>query len=250
MNNYQELVTEFKALMEKGEKDQWKLAEIAFLASQEHGGIKAFAQDVGRAPNTISMYVGAYKYRETNEIIVSDNDFSFADVITLAAMSEDRGNAVQILAGAMGKPIGTVKSDTEAINIVQAFLTENPELVKEALKDDDARSAVASAAFKAAKEDVVAEATGIAKEAAGGKVKPKVDKRGMKAVEIQRLLHDVQRASRENGALTSRWSRDFDALKDDMSVDELTEIHDALGLMYDRIYELRAMVDEARKARV
>jgi len=250
MNNYQELVSQFKELMAKGEKDQWKLAELAFLASEAHGGLKQCATDTGYAYSTIKKYKGAYVYRQDNEKAVSDGSLSFADVITLADMSEDRAAAVQVLAGATGKPIGTVKSDTDAINIVQDFLTNNPNMLKEALKDDEARQAVASAAYKAAAEQVVEGAEGIVREAAGKpKSKPKPDPRGLKALEIERLKHDVARAARENGMLSNRWERDLDSLMPDMSPDELEFVFNELGRIIDRTSQVRLKVDAARKAR-
>jgi hypothetical protein len=247
MNNYQELVAEFKELMERGEKDQRKLAELAYLAIDELGHKPSeFAKDVGRQVDTVRKYRMAYVWEQENP----DRDLDFADVLVLANMSEDRATAVQVLAGATGKPIGTVKSDTEAINIVQDFLTHNPDMLKEALKDDKARQAVASAAYKAAAEQVVEGAEGIVREAAGKpKSKPKPDPRGLKALEIERLKHDVARAARENGMLTNRWERDLDYLMPDMSTDELEFVFNELGRIIDRTSQLRLTVDAARKAR-
>jgi len=248
MNNYQELVTQFKELMESGESVQWELAELAYLASETHGGIKQFAKDTGYKADTIGKYKRAYVWVQENPH--RDEDLSFADIMVLTNMSEDRATAVQVLAGATGKPIGTVKSDTEAINIVQDFLTHNPDMLKEALKDDKARQAVASAAYKAAAEQVVEGAEGIVREAAGKpKGKPKPDPRGLKALEIERLKHDVARAARENGMLTNRWERDLDSLMPDMSPDELEFVFNELGRIIDRTSQLRLKVDAARKAR-
>ena len=92
MTEYMQLVAAFKELMEVGDKDQWKLAEIAYLASAEHGGITQFAKDTGYAVDTIRRYIGAYKWSQDNETMVSDH--SFADVLVLSNMSEDRAAAV------------------------------------------------------------------------------------------------------------------------------------------------------------
>lgn len=253
MTEYQELVSQFKELMERGERDQWKLAETASLAvgSKTEDGEEVtatkFAKDTGYQKATVYKYLKAHAYRES----IDDRHITFADALVLGNASPERATAIDVLAGAMGKTISSARDDTEAVNIVQEFLTDNPELVTQALKDDDARSAVASAAFNAAKQDVVAGAEGLTKDAAKGKAtaKPKADPRGIKAVEIQRFLFDVQRAARENSLVTTRWQRDLDALKNDMSVDELTEVYDALGLMYDRIAAMRVDIDGVIKVR-
>jgi len=248
--DYQELVSQFKELMESGESVQWELAEVAFLASEaEHGGLKQFAADTGYAVKTIDRYKKAYSWKMANQITLSERDLSFADVYVLASMSEDRAAAVQVLAGATGKPIGTVKSDTEAINTVRDFLTENPELVKDALKDDDTRSAVASAAFKAATEDVVAEAEGVTKTAAKDKL-PTATPGGQNAVQIQRLILEITRAARENGLVTERWGRDFGALVEYMNAEELSFIDEQLGLIMVKTGELRTIVRNHMKASV
>ncbi len=247
MTEYMQLVAAFKELMQQGDKDQWKLAEIAYLASSEHGGVKQFAADTGYAPNTISRYIATYKFRESSEIIPSEDDLPFADMYVLAGMSEDRAAAVQILAGATGTPIGTVKSDTEAINVVRDFLTDNPELVKDALKDDKARSAVASAAYKAASEDVVAEATGITKEA----VKEKAPKKNTssRAVEVERVKYKASMAGRWAKGNMPELMRDVEALAPYMTGEELMFVFEQLGMAFDLIAQTRASVKALMSAK-
>ena len=246
--NYTDLVADFKSIWESAEKDQWRLAELAVLASSKHGGVSAFAKDVGRSPVTISKYIAAWKYREAN--LSREMDLNFADAYALAGMSEVRREAVRSLAAATGKPVNTVKSDTEAIKVVADFLTDNPDMLAEALKDDDARSAVTSAAFKAATSDVVATAEGITKEAADKKTPTTRRPANMKAVEIERLKFDVARAARENGLVSNRWERDLRSLADAMSADELQFVYDELAKIADNITRLRSFIDTERKARI
>ena len=244
---YMQLVAAFKELMEHGEKDQWKLAEIAYLASEDgYGGVTEFAKDTGYAAGTIHKYIKAYKWGQENESSLSET--TFADVYVLAAMTEERAAAVQILAGATGKPIGTVKSDTEAINIVKDFLVGNPELVKDALKDEAARSAVASAAFKAASEDVVAEASGITKEAAKEKAPKK--NTSMRAVQVEQLKYKAASVGRWAEGNLPALVREAEALAEYMTADELDFIFVQLGMAHDLISEARNIVNELRKAKV
>ncbi len=245
MTEYMQLVAAFKELMEQGETDQWKLAEIAYLASTEYGGSTAFAKDVGRTVGTINKYVAAYKW---NENLVADEVFSFADALVLANMTEDRAAAVQILAGATGTPIGTVKSDTEAINIVKDFLVGNPELVKDALKDDKARSAVASAAFKAASEDVVAEATGVTKEAA--RAKAPVKNTSTRAVQVEQLKYKASRVGHWAEGNLPSFVREAEALAEYMTAEELDFIVEQLGKAHALIIEAQSIVNELRRAKV
>ena len=241
MTEYMQLVAAFKELMEQGETDQWKLAEIVYLAIDDEG-IKpsTFAKDVGRSVQTVRKYRQAYEYKQLNEIVISDNDMSFADVIVLASMTEDRAAAVQILAGVTGKPIGTVKSDTDAINIVKDFLVDNPELVTAALKDEKARSAVASAAFKAATEDVVAEASGITKEAA--KTKAPKKNTSSRAVEVERIKLKAAMAGRWANGNMPELMRDVEALAPYMTEDELMFVWENLGTAYDLVAQARLTV--------
>ena len=168
------------------------------------------------------------------------SEHTFADIYVLAGMSEDRAAAVQILAGVTGKPIGTVKSDTDAINIVKDFLVDNPELVTAALKDEKARSAVASAAFKAATDDVVAEATGITKEA----VKEKTPKKNTssRAVEVERVKLKAAMAGRWAKGNMPELVRDVEALAPYMTEDELMFVWENLGIAYDLVAEARTAV--------
>ena len=238
---YKQLVAAFIELMERGEVDQWKLAETAFLATQIEGMTTTqFALDVNRATGTVTKYVLAYKWGQLNESIVSDDGFSFADALVLSNMSEDRAAAVQILAGVTGKPIGTVKSDTDAINIVKDFLVDNPELVTAALKDESARSAVASAAFKAATEDVVAEASGITKEAAETKAPKK--NTSSRAVEVERVKLKAAMAGRWAKGNMPELVRDVEALAPYMTGDELMFVWENLGMAHDLISEARTSV--------
>ena len=251
--SFEQLVAAFKELMEKGEKDQWKLSEIAFLAGEMHGGIKAFADAVGYNADVISKYKKTYIYGQANQSI--STDYTFAEAYTLATMSEDRAAALQILASIQDadgktKGINTVRGDKEAVAIVQSFIVANPALMTEAMKDDATRSAIATQAYDASRAQVVAEAEGITVEAAGGRTAVEVDRRGQKAVRISQFLHGLTSASRGNGLLMDRWETEFDAIEEWMSAPEIDTAYYELGLMFDRIVELRTHVDAARKARV
>ncbi len=245
--SYEQLVAAFVEMMEVGEADQWKLAEIAYLAISAGKTGAEFGADTGYAKGTINKYVAAYRYNQANQAVVSDDHLTFADVVTLAAMSEDRAAAVQILAGATGTPIGTVKSDTEAINVVRDFLVDNPDLMKDALKDDAARSAVASAAFKAASEDVVAEASGITKEAAEKKT-PKKNTTS-RAVEVERVKYKASMAGRWAKGNMPELMRDVEALAPYMTEDELMFVWEQLGTAFDLIAEARASVKACIQAK-
>lgn len=243
---YEQLVAAFKELMTRGEKDQWKLSEIAYLAINDEG-IKPskFAGDVGLGVDTVRKYRKTFMWRESQ---TSGLDYTFADAVVLANRGEVDGTAIQVLAGAMGKPIGSIKSDTEAINIVKDFLVENPELVKGALKDEAARSAVASAAFKAASEDVVAEASGITKEAAREKAPKK--NTSMRAVQVEQLKYKAASVGRWAEGNLPALVREAEALAEYMTADELDFIFVQLGMAHDLISEARNIVNELRKAKV
>lgn len=226
---FDKLVTSFRELMAKGDKDQWKLAEMAWTASENHGGIARFAKATGYAANTISTYAKAFAMKQADH----SDSLVFADAAALAKMSPERGEAVQVLAGAMGRAINTTSKDSEAVSLVQDFLAENPELVTEALKDDDTRSTVVAAAFKAASEGMATEVT------TGGKPKPMVKRpvrnTTSRAAEVERL--------KLSAAMTARWAngnlpalvRDTQALAEYMTQDELQLITDHLATASEAI---------------
>jgi len=240
---YEQLVAAFTELMVRGEKDQWKLAQIVYLASKDHGGIKKFALAVDRSESTISNYKRSYDWKAANPVRVQD--LTFADVNVLVHMDEYSGLAVQVLSGITDadgntKAIATLKTDKERITIVRNFLVENPELVKEALKDDDARSAVAAAAFKAATEGVVAEATGITTKAA----KEKAPKRNVseRAVQVEQLKYRASRIGHWAEGNVPSIIRDTVELAEYMTEDELLFVFDQLGTAYDVIGTSRATI--------
>ena len=167
---YQKLVSEFKALMATGEKDQRKLAQLAYLAIDGMGHSPAeFASDTGYTVETVRRYRKVHQWTLDNPT----REESFTDVMVLVGMSTERAEAVQVLSDITGKAIATVKSDTEAIAKVRTFLADNQELVTEALKDDDTRQGVVTAAFQAASEDMGATQRQGARDKAKAAHKPK-----------------------------------------------------------------------------
>jgi len=134
------------------------------------------------------------------------------------------------------------------VQAVQNFLVENPELVKDALKDESARSAVASAAFKAASEEVVAEATGVTKEAA----KKEAPKKNVthRAVEVEQLKYKATQVGRWALGNVPSLVRECEELAPYMTRDELEYVYNQLGAAYDLIAGARSQVAELMKASV
>ena len=234
----EQLIAAWNETMERGETDQWKLAEIAFLAGELHGGIKAFAEGTKYTAKTISRYKTTYMWGQANG--TTSYHLSFAEAFTLANMSEDRAAAVMTLADMDDKSVNTVREDKERVKVVEDFLIQNPELVKDALKNADARSAVAAAAFKAATEDVVVEATGITKEAAKEKTPKK--NTSMRAAQVEQLKYKASRVGHWAESNLPSIIRETEALAEYMTEDELLFVFNQLGLAHDLISQARATV--------
>ena len=244
---YQQLVAAFTELMKRGEKDQWKLAETATIAISTGKTAKEFGADTGYAKRTINQYIKAFAYRdglgERNHA-----HLTYADAVVMSKYSELKAQAIEILAGATGGALSTTSKDIEQVKLVQDFLIENPELVQAALKDDDARSAVASAAFKAASEDIVAEATGITTKAA----REKAPKRNLsqRAVQVEQLKYRASRIGHWAEGNIPSIIRDTVDLAEYMTVEELSFVFDQLGQAHDVISQARTTIDDLRRAKV
>ena len=167
---YQKLVSEFKTLMARGEKDQWKLAQLAYLAIDGMGHKPAeFAADTGHKVDTIRKYRKTHQWRLDHP----DDLLVFSDAFVMATASPERAEAIQVLADITDRSVATAARDTENIAKVRDFMNQNQDLMVEAMKDDDTRQKVVTAAFHAASEDIVKEATRATKEAAKEAHKPK-----------------------------------------------------------------------------
>ena len=100
---------------------------------------------------------------------------------------------------------------------------------------------MASAAFKAATEDVVVAAEGITKVAAKDKV-PEGTAQGIRSVEIQRFKLEVARAGKEGTLNNRRWSTTFEMLAPDMNEEEIVFIDEQLGLAMMGLSDMRKLV--------
>jgi len=136
-----ELVAVFKAAFTKGEEAMWSAAEACWLAVEDGHSRNKFAKLTGQSPTTIVTYFKVWEMKQAQP------DLSFPDAAVLAIRSPETQEAMKLLADATGKSLQTVKSDTEAINTVRDFIKSNPEMMKEALEDDETRSEVVSAAY-------------------------------------------------------------------------------------------------------
>ena len=236
---YKQLVAAFKETMERGEKDQWALAEYAYQAI-DGLGVKptVFAKDTGYAPVTIKSYrkVWAATLKE------GYSDTPFGDLFAVARMSPERAEAVEILAEIDGKSVSTVKRETERIAAVRTFIAENADLMALAMKDEGTRKEVIAQAFVAASEETPA-----ASKTPRGEATPK-PKRFIAQEEMTALRYKTINSGiwgRDNlpmivaqMATLEQYITDDDV---DIYMDNLRPAYDAMLQLWDKLEALKAV---------
>lgn len=222
----QAAAAEFKALFASADKDQWRLAELAFLGTEGDMTVKAFAEAAGITTRTVNRYRTTWLYRE-NE--THGSDLVFTDASVLANSSDEQAAALQIVAGANEIGIKTAANTrVDQVKAVREYVQANPEVMAEAMKGDEATyDVVIGAALESQRDNIVAAATGITKAAATPikRVRPGMIRVTEARVELAKLIYtDTGRIGYVQRLLADVWDKE---LSDDDGTDR-AEIIDAL----------------------